>query len=124
MPALSAGHNLQQRHTPRETEAWGLLRDRMSSCDPTYLGIKATGQVGREGGDGGRGKPGGEVPRGRRQYGPAVPRQGVVQKLVMGAGYGRNDAFWAGVARAQRKGLAFSTWVTCHQPQLALSAPP
>ena len=33
-------------HTPSETEAWGLLRDRMSSCDPTNLGIKATGQVG------------------------------------------------------------------------------
>lgn len=44
-------------HTPRETEAWGLLRDRMSSCDPTYLGIKATGQVGRVGGAGGGGSP-------------------------------------------------------------------
>ena len=67
-------------HTPRETEAWGLLRDRMSSCDPTYLGIKATGQVRGVGGCGGRRKPGGEVPRGRRQWGPAVPRQGVVWK--------------------------------------------
>lgn len=41
-----------------------------------------------------------------------------------GAGYGRNDAFWAGVVWAQRKGLAFSAWVTRHQPQLAPSAPP
>ena len=46
------------------TPPGSLLRDRMSSCDPTYLGIKATGQAGG-GVEGcrGRGKSGGEVPR-------------------------------------------------------------
>lgn len=59
---------------------WGLLRDRMSSCDPTYLGIKATGQVAGGGGMQREGEAWRGGPKGRRQWGPAVSRQGVVQK--------------------------------------------
>ena len=88
-------------HTPRETEAWGLLRDRMSSCDPTYLGIKATGQVGRVGGCGGGGSPEG---RSQGGGGSRVPRQGVVWKSVVGRvmeGTMPSGLGW----RGQRKGL-------------------
>lgn len=74
----------------------------MSSCDPTYLGYQ-----GHRPGAGGRGMRGGgslegEVPRGEEAVGSSSSKAGVVWKLgVKGL---RNDAFWAGVVRAQRKG--------------------
>lgn len=63
-----------------------------------------------------------ESPKGEEAVGSSSSKAG--SGLEVGGGGLRNDAFWAGVVRAQRKGSAFSAWVTRHQPQLAPSAPP
>lgn len=62
-------------------------------------------------------------PKGEEAVGFSSSKAGSGLEVGGGAGYGRNDAFWAGVAWAE-EGPAFSTWVTRCQPQLALSAPP
>lgn len=44
-------------------------------------------------------------PKGEEAVGSSSSKAGSGLEVGGGAGYGRNDAFWAGVAWAQRKGL-------------------
>lgn len=133
----SAVHNLDQQPYTRDTKARGLQTDRMSCCGPTHLGIKDTSQGVRGGGRGGdvrkgEASQGGGVPRERRQWSPAVPRQEVVQNLGRGGGGGlsrggelRKKRCLLGLGSAGTEvGPGSLHWATRHQPQLAPSAPP